>query len=77
MISAVGSLVKKILWTNRKFSSRYVRQDVRVLFAGCLTGVALVFDSRADRSGVRVWTSQLTWVHSKVASCIARHFYHV
>jgi hypothetical protein len=57
------------------FSSRFVSQSVCVIFVGCLTGVASVFDTRVDGSYVRVWTSQLTWVHSKVAPCITRYFY--
>jgi len=56
---------------------RFVRQSVRVISVVCLTGVTLVFDARVDVSDVRMWISQLTCVHSKVAPCIARYLYHV
>ena len=59
------------------FSSCFVRQGVCVIFVGRSTGVALVFDARVDGSDVRVWTSQLTCVHCKVAPCIARYLYYV
>ena len=66
-----------ILWAIPMFSSRSVHQGVCVISVGRLTGAVLGFDARVDGSEVKVWASQLTRVHSKVAPSTASYLYHV